>query len=219
MWERHRDRRARGLALAWIAAVAIHAGYNNLLLPPVLATLLLLLVLPLLIVVVYQRSEAATREWVTTGLDLDLELLQLVSSDAFVHTRFGTYLRDVRERLRGPIAADMFCLLRVELELAVQAKAMLMARQAGLAVPADDDLRDSLRELQYLEASIGRTGLLALAPLQVTSDRDRWHRHLMQQTIIPPAAPSTDSRAPRGGRESNSRAARSRRESPRRPPA
>jgi hypothetical protein len=58
---------------------------------------------------------------------------------------------------------------------------MLMARQAGLAIPADDDLRESLRELEYLEASIGRTGLLALAPLQVTSDRDRWHRHLMQQ--------------------------------------
>ncbi|HET7617473.1 MAG TPA: PrsW family glutamic-type intramembrane protease, partial [Vicinamibacterales bacterium] len=119
MWERHRDRRARGIALAWIAAVSIHAAYNNLLLPPVLATLMLLLLLPLLIVLVYQRSEAATREWVTTGLDLDLELLQLVSSDAFVHTRFGTYLREIRERLRGPIAADMFCLLRVELELAV----------------------------------------------------------------------------------------------------
>jgi RsiW-degrading membrane proteinase PrsW (M82 family) len=181
MWERHRDRRARGVALAWLVAVGIHAAYNNLLLPPLLATLVLLFVLPLLIVFVYQRSEAATREWVTTGLDLDLELLQLVSSDAFVHTRFGTYLREIRERLRGPIAADMFCLLRVELELAVQAKAMLMARQAGLAIPADDDLRESLRELEYLEASIGRTGLLALAPLQVTSDRDRWHRHLMQQ--------------------------------------
>jgi hypothetical protein len=75
----------------------------------------------------------------------------------------------------------MFCLLRLEIELAVQAKAMLMARQAGLHVPPTDDLRASLDERRYLETSIGRTGLLALEPLQVTSDRDRWHRYLLEQ--------------------------------------
>ena len=181
MWERRGDRRARGILIAWLAAAGIHLAFNNLPLPPLLATLVLMLVMPVVVLAVYQRSEAATREWVTTGLDLDIELLQLISSDAFEHTRFGTYLREIRDRVRGPVAADMFCLLRLELELAVQAKATLMARQAGLQIPVDDDLRESLRELHYLETSIGRTGLLALAPLQVTSDRDRWHRHVMQQ--------------------------------------
>ena len=73
----------------------------------------------------------------------------------------------------------MFCRLRVELELPVQARAIVMAREAGLDVPIDDDLHACLAELDYLHASIGRTGLLALKPLQVTSHRDRWHKHLM----------------------------------------
>ena len=71
-------------------------------------------------------------------------------------------------------------MLRVELELSVQAKAMLMARDAGLGIPVHEDAYHALAELEYLRASIGRTGLLALHPLQVTTHRDEWHRYLLR---------------------------------------
>ena len=96
-------------------------------------------------------------------------------------TRFGRYLQRLRTRIPGAVVADMFCLLRLELELSVQAKAMLLARQAGVEVPVDEDLAASLDERRYLHQSIGTVGLLALRPLQVTSHRDTWHRHLLQQ--------------------------------------
>ena len=130
---------------------------------------------------VFARSERSTREWVGAGLDLDVELLALVASESFVLTHFGRYLQELRARMPGPVVADMFCLLRLELELSVQAKAMLLAREAGLDVPVDEDLAASLEERRYLHQSIGTLGLLALKPLQVTSDRDTWHRHLLQQ--------------------------------------
>ena len=79
----------------------------------------------------------------------------------------------------GPVVADMFCLLQLDLELAIRAKGMLMAREAGLSVPVDDTWPSA--ERAYLEKAIGRTGLLALRPLQVTSDFDRWHRHLLRE--------------------------------------
>ena len=180
VFERHPGRPIRAVAPAWLAAVAIHGAFNNMVLPPLAATLVLLIVLPLVILIVFRRSEAATREWVTGGLDLDLELLELIGSEDFVRTRFGAYLHGLKDRMSGPIVADMFCLLRLELELAVQAKAMLMARDAGMHVTPDEDLRASLQELKYLETSIGRTGLLALEPLQVTSHRDKWHRYLLE---------------------------------------
>jgi hypothetical protein len=134
------------------------------------------------VVVVFQRSERATREWVGAGLDLDIELLDLVRSEHFASTRFGHYLQELRARFGGLVVADMFCLLRLELELSVQAKAMLLARDAGLDVPASEDLRASLQEIAYLQTTIGRTGLLSLRPLQVTSNRDRWHRYLLGGT-------------------------------------
>jgi hypothetical protein len=145
-------------------------------------TAVLLVVLSIVLSIVFHESEKATREWVGAGLDLDVELLQLVQSDAFWFTRFGSYLRELTQTFPGPIVADMFCLLRVELELAVQAKAMLMAREAGLFVSMDDDLGAALAEVDYLQASIGKTGMLALKPLMVSSHRDDWHQFMLAQT-------------------------------------
>ena len=166
-----------GVALA----VFTHSLYNHLLAYPAVAAVVMLVALPVVVVAVFERSEKATREWVGAGLDLDLTLLQLVMSDGFQATRFGSYLRGLPAHFEGVVVADMFCLLRIELELAVQAKAWLIAHEAGLDLPVDDDLRAALAERDYLRRTIGRTGLLALEPLRVTSHRDYWHHHLLAQ--------------------------------------
>ncbi len=164
-----------------VLAVVAHSLYNHLLVYPAVAAVVMLIALPVVVVAVFERSERATREWIGTGLDLDLTLLELVKSQEFHGTRFGSYLRGLRSRFDGAVVTDMFCLLRLELELAVQAKAWLLAHEAGLDLPADDDLYAALAERAYLLRSIGRTGLLALEPLRVTSDRDFWNHHLLTQ--------------------------------------
>ncbi|HYN10324.1 MAG TPA: PrsW family glutamic-type intramembrane protease [Vicinamibacterales bacterium] len=166
----------------WMGAVLLHSAFNHALVSPLLAAAMVMFVLPLVVLAVFTVSEQNTREWVGAGLDLDMELLQLVKSSEFSGTRFGRYLGELRSRFPGPVVADMFCLLQLDLELAIRAKGMLMAREAGLIVPVDDALRARLAERAYLEKTIGRTGLLALRPLQVTSDFDRWHRHLLEGT-------------------------------------
>jgi RsiW-degrading membrane proteinase PrsW (M82 family) len=166
-----------GMALA----ILIHSAYNHLLVSPVAAAIVVLVALPVVVVAVFERSERATREWVGAGLDLDLEVLRLLTSEDVHVTRVGRYLRELRAHFDGAVVADMFCLLRLELELSVQAKARLMAQEAGLDLPVDDDLHDALAEWAYLRQSIGPTGLLALAPLRMTSHRDDWHRHLLTQ--------------------------------------
>jgi protease PrsW len=176
----HPERKPVGLATAWLPAVAIHSAFNHRLLPPVAQALLVLIVLPLVVIFVFSRSDRATRDWIGAGLDLDVALLDLVTSEAFELTRFGRYLAELRARMPGAVVADMFCLLRLELELSVQAKALLMAREAGLEVPVDADLDAILAERDALRRSIGRTGLLALEPVQVSTHRDRWHRDLLR---------------------------------------
>jgi protease PrsW len=163
------------------AAIAIHGLYNQFVLPPVVSTLVLLAVLPPLMLLAFERSERTTREFVGAGLDLDVELLKLVLSEDFGHTRLGAYLHELRSRFPGPVVADMFCLMRLELELGIRAKGMLMAREAGLEMPIDDEVASQLAEVRYLEKSIGPTGLLALLPLQVSSDRDAWHKFLLRE--------------------------------------
>lgn len=179
--ERHPERGPLVLAPALGAAILLHAVFNHFPMPPILATCVLLIALPIVVTIAFERSERATREWVGEGLDLDVELLNLVRSADFGRTRLGTYLVQLRNRFPGPVVADMFCLLQVELELAIRAKGMLMAREAGLDVAVDPDLKAKLRELRYLQHSIGPTGLLALKPLRVTSERDVWHTYLLEQ--------------------------------------
>jgi protease PrsW len=176
---RHGARAVRSFLPGLAIAVAMHAGFNNKLLPPFVEMLILLAIAPVIVVYVYEWSEHATREWVTGGLDLDVELLNLVGSDAFTVTHFGQYLGQLRSRFPGPIVADMFCLLRVQLELSAQAKGRLLARVNGLEVPKDADTDAAFAEVDYLRRSIGRTGLAVLKPLNVTSDRDAWHRHVL----------------------------------------
>jgi len=179
--DRHPGRFVRPFLPGAAAAILIHTAYNLFVLPAVVATVLLMAVLPPLVFLVYERSERQTHDWIGAGLDLDVELLNLVLSSQFSDTRLGRYLQELRNRFPGPVVADMFCLLRVELELAIRAKGMLLAREAGVDVPLDDELRAKLAELQYLQGSIGKTGLLAIKPLQVSSHRDEWHRYLLKE--------------------------------------
>ena len=99
------DRRNRQVLAAFLPgfalAVGLHSASNHLLLHPVAQTLIILMILPAVVTWIFDRSERATREWVSAGLtDLDLEVLQLVVSEHFSVTRFGEYLRELRERFR-----------------------------------------------------------------------------------------------------------------------
>lgn len=168
----------------WAIGIALHATYNRALVSPLLAAAVLLIVVPMVALAVFEKSEKLTREWIGDGMDLDVALLALIRSAHFDDTRLGLYLTQLRARFPGPVVADMFCLLQVELELGIRAKGMLMAREAGLEVPIDDQVRAALAERAYLHDAIGAVGLLALRPLQVTSHRDDWHRYLLRQAGI-----------------------------------
>ena len=107
-------------------------------------------------------------------------ILGLVRSAHFGTTRLGRYLDELKTRFPGPNVADMFCLLQLDLELAIRAKGILMARDAGLQVPVDPAVKDRLAERAYLRKTIGKTGLIALRPLQVTNAKDDWHEYLLK---------------------------------------
>jgi hypothetical protein len=178
------DRRPHGGVLlllpGYLAAVALHSAFNYLLAQPMLATLAMLLALPLTIYAVFQRSERALRDWLDSGLDSDVQLLESINSGSFLDTHSGHYLQELRERFRGEDLADMLCLLRLHSELALRAKGVLLMRESGLDdLPLDEETREKLAELGALRRSIGRVGMLALRPLLMTSGKDVWELTLL----------------------------------------
>jgi hypothetical protein len=47
-------------------------------------------------------------------------------------------------------------------------------------VPADPEVREKFRELEFLRRSIGRIGERLLAPLLHTSARELWQLHMLR---------------------------------------
>jgi protease PrsW len=165
-----------------LAAVALHTGYNYLLVRPALATLATLLVLPFVIYLVFDHSEKILRSWIEADLDSDVQRLELISTGAFLGSHAGAYLQALRDRFKGEQLADMLCYLRVHGELAVRAKGILMLREAGLREPPlEPETRAKLAELTQLERAIGKTGMLALRPLMMATGKDIWQFTLLRQ--------------------------------------
>ena len=170
-----------------VAAYAVHSLFNHFILNPVLATALLLVALPLLMIAVFERSRRATRGWLSAGFTGDLDFLSTILSGEVAQTRAGEYLRSLTSRFPGTVVADMLCLIRVNLELSLRGKGILIAREAGLHLPVAEDVRANLDEMRYLEKAIGRTGMLAVRPLLRRSRHDLWHLYVLEEAGAPPA--------------------------------
>jgi hypothetical protein len=162
------------------AAVALHSGFNHLLIRPGLATLAILVALPPLVYLAFGRSERSLRRWLDADLDSDMEMLTLLTSGDVEHTHVGRFLQSLRERYHGPVVADMLCYLRLHSELAMRAKGVLLMRESGIEAEVDEETRASLEELKYLERSIGRAGQLALRPVLSMTSRDLWQIYLLR---------------------------------------
>jgi protease PrsW len=179
--ERHPSWPLASLVPGYLAAVAVHSAYNHHLLPPALSAAVLLLGLPLLVTFVFERSERGTRDWLGLSLDTELEVVESIASGQALDTRIGHYLRSLKQHFPGEVVADMLCLLRIQAELSIRAKGLLLARAAGLETEVGADVRDRLTELRYLERSIGRTGLLAMKPVTRQDARALWQVYLLEQ--------------------------------------
>jgi len=171
---------AAGWGIAILLATVIHSFFNHFFLSPVLSTAAILLVLPPLAFFVFERSERALEQWLNVGFDADTEVLESILSGRVSDSAVGAYLGSLKERFSPEVVVDMFCYLRLHLELSLRAKGLLMMREAGFAVPLDEADRAKLEELDFLERSIGPTGKLALAPFLRTSSRDLWQIYMMR---------------------------------------
>lgn len=160
-------------------AVIVHGIFNHVPLNPLALAAILVIVMPMLVVFVFERSETATRRWLGVGFDTDVQLLELILSGEIRQDRIGQYLYSLKARFPGTVVADMLCLLQIHAELSVRAKGMLIAREAGIKLDVDEKVTANLKELRFLEESVGKTGWLAISPILCRSRRDLWQLYML----------------------------------------
>jgi RsiW-degrading membrane proteinase PrsW (M82 family) len=173
-------------ATGWVAflpglavAIGVHSVYNQLVFNPLLATGVLLIVLPVALVLTFELSERSTRAWLGTSFDSDLEVLEILDGDRLTESRIGAYLDSLKSRFPGKVVGDILCYVRLHLELSIRAKGILLARQAGLPLAPDAEVKAKLDELAFLRKSIGRTGKMAVDPLLNMSSRELWQLYML----------------------------------------
>jgi len=164
-----------GLAVA----IFLHSIFNHFLVAPVLQTIGTLFILPPLLHLVFQRSSRALHEWLELDFDADADLIEMIESGQFSESKIGRFLEDLRGKFEGPVLVDMLCYLRVYTELAIRAKAALMARENGFNLPVGERTREKFEELHFLEKSIGKTGCLAMKPFLQIERKDLWQMHVI----------------------------------------
>jgi protease PrsW len=162
-----------------MAAIVIHSLFNHLLLPAIFITILQLILLPLLIIFIFYKSEQSLRDWMETGLDNDVQLLEQIDDGVFTESHAGQYLLSLQNKFEGPVLVDMLCLIKIHVELSIKAKGVLMMRKANLPVIFHDDVKEKFDELKYLEKNIGSVGKLAVAPIFQFSTRDLWQLYFL----------------------------------------
>ncbi len=125
--------------------------------------------------------QAATGDWLGTGFDSDVQMLELINAGQIAGSPTGRYLETLRDRFAGPLLAYVLCYLRLYTELALRAKGLLMMRENGFEPELSEEARASVAELRYLEGSIGKTGLRAVRPLLQMSHKDLWQIYMIKQ--------------------------------------
>lgn len=180
MSDRHPQKKLLIFLPGLAAAIFIHSAFNHFILPPVFTTLAQLMTQPLLIMIIFSRSEKMIQEWLELGLDTDVTLMEYITSGNISETKIGVYLKSLKDNFSGEVVADMFCLLRLQLELSIRAKGILLMRNAGFNAVPDVEVKEKFAEMTFLEKSIGKTGKLALIPILRTSTRDLWQFYFLK---------------------------------------
>lgn len=163
----------------FVMAITLHSVYNHFVLPPILMTLCILILLPPLLAVVFKKSAEHLHEWLELDFDADARLLQQINSGEFAESKIGRFLNDLRSKFDGPVVVDMLCYLRLYTELALRAKGVLMMRENGLDAPVGERTREKFTEMEFLEDSIGKTGVLAMRPFLHMTRKDLWQLYVL----------------------------------------
>jgi hypothetical protein len=98
----------------------------------------------------------------------------MINNGRFLATRSGEYLASVKSRFPAETIVDMYCFIRIYLELSIKAKRNIMRKESGFPVIIESDLAEKINELVQLRKQIGKVGELTLSPLIRMNYQDLW---------------------------------------------
>ena len=146
----------------------------------VLATMVTMLILPAILFLLFERNQTTIHNFLEMDFAAHRRLLKQIRHGEFSDCEAGRFLKDMKERLAGPVAEEMIQYFCLHTELVLSAESILLARERGVELEVGAEIQEKLRAMHELERHIGRAGLRTLRPhLQFTA-KDMWEVHLLE---------------------------------------
>jgi len=162
------------------AAYIIHSAFNHFYINPVLQTIGIIILLPVIFIFIFRYNEKQLHNWLEIEFSSEVELLQMINMGKLSATRAGDYLSSLKTRFSGETIFDMYCYIRLYLELSIKAKRNLMLKESGFPPIPEPDIQEKLLELAALRKQIGKIGEVTLIPLIRMNYRDLWKLNLLR---------------------------------------
>lgn len=181
MTERHLKMNPLLYVPGLIVAFLLHAIFNHFPISPILSTVVTLLILPTILFLLFERDERTIHDFLEMDFASHKRLLKQIKHGEFSGCEAGRFLRDMKEKLSGPVAQEMIDYFVLHTELVLNAESILLAREQDINIEVGDEIRHRLHEMHRLERHIGRAGLRALRPHLQFSAKDMWEIHLLEE--------------------------------------
>jgi RsiW-degrading membrane proteinase PrsW (M82 family) len=163
-----------------IVAFLLHSIFNHFPISPILAAAVTLLILPTILFLLFERNETTIHNFLEMDFAAHRRLLKQIRHGEFSGCEAGRFLRDMKDKLAGPVAEEMIRYFCLHTELVLSAESILLAREQGIDMEVGREIQDKLRTMHELEQHIGRAGLRALQPHLKFTAKDMWEVHLLE---------------------------------------
>jgi len=168
------------LILAFVAVSIIHYTFNLFYINPVLQTLGIVVLLAALFIFIFRFSEQRLHNWLEVEFSSEVALLNMMNRGEMLSTRAGKYLDSLKASFPPESILDLYCYIKLYLELSIKAKRNLMLRENDFPLVVEDDIDLKLAELKALKKRIGKVGEITLMPLLSMNYRDLWKLNLLK---------------------------------------
>lgn len=163
-----------------LIAIIIHMIYNQFFIDPLLSSVIIVILIPALSFLIFHLNEKSLSSWLDMEFDEEVELLKNLNRGKFTGTKAGEYFFRIKHQFKPEVVFDMLCYLQLYLELSIRAKSVIMQKEQGIEPKYDKSIEPKIRELDFLQKSIGRSGRLALKPILSMNQKQLWKINLLK---------------------------------------
>ena len=165
---------------ALAAAYIIHSSFNHFYVDPILQTVGIIVLTPIIFYSIFHFNEKHLQQWMELEFNSEVELLKAINRGEMLPTRAGEYLASLKKQFTPETIFDMYCYIKLYLELSIKAKSNLLLKENDFPIVVEAETADKLAELAALRKSIGRVGEMVLSPLIRMNYRDLWKLNLLK---------------------------------------